>query len=139
MAKLDWFEIVCSGRVGVQLLATAVSAVLTVTAIALLPRVLRRLGAGYFAYALVVVLLSALAGPEFIGMGRYLLVALPVYAVAAAAAGGGGGSARGGWRPQGSSPARRWCSWCWVISASDGEIGHLVRAHRVRTSCSSST
>lgn len=85
MAKLDWFEVVLSGRIGVQLLTTTVSAVLTVTAIALLPRVLRRLGPGYFAYAAVVVVLPALTAPEFIGMGRYLLVAFPVYAVAAEA------------------------------------------------------
>lgn len=85
MAKLDWFELVLSGQVGVQLLTTTVSALLTVTALALLPRVLRRLGPGYFAYALVVVALPALTAPEFIGMGRYLLVAFPVYAVAAEA------------------------------------------------------
>jgi hypothetical protein len=33
----------------------------------------------------VVVALPALTAPEFIGMGRYLLVAFPVYAVAAEA------------------------------------------------------
>ena len=83
IAKLDWFELVLSGEVGIQLLTTTVSGVMTVGAIALLPRVLRRLGPGYFAYSLVVVLLPALTAPEFIGMGRYLLVAFPVFAVAA--------------------------------------------------------
>ena len=85
IAKLDWFELVLSGQVGIQLLTTTVSALLTLTALALLPKVLRRLGPGYFAYALVVVALPALTAPEFVGMGRYLLVAFPVYAVAAEA------------------------------------------------------
>jgi hypothetical protein len=39
MAKLDWFELVLSGEVGIQLLTTTVSALLTLTALALLPRV----------------------------------------------------------------------------------------------------
>ena len=72
-----------SGRIGIQLITTTISGILTVAAIALLPRILRRLGPGYFLYTAVVVLLPALTAPEFIGMGRYLLVAFPVYAVAA--------------------------------------------------------
>lgn len=83
MVKLDWLEIVTSGRLGIQLLTTTTSAVLTLGAIALLPRVLRRMGPGYFVYAAVAVILPALTAPEFIGMGRYLLVVFPVYAVAA--------------------------------------------------------
>jgi hypothetical protein len=83
MAKVEWFEIISSPRMGIQLLTTTVSALMTIAALALLPRVLRRLGPGYFAYAAVVVVLPALTAPEFIGMGRYLLVAFPVFAVAA--------------------------------------------------------
>ena len=83
IAKLNWVDIVTSGRIGIQLITTTISGILTVAAIALLPRILRRLGPGYFLYTAVVVLLPALTAPEFIGMGRYLLVAFPVYAVAA--------------------------------------------------------
>ena len=85
IGKVSWFEFMSSGRFGIQMITTSVSAALTVVAIALLPRVLRRLGPGYFSYVAVAVVLPALTSPDFIGMGRYLLVAFPVYAVAAEA------------------------------------------------------
>jgi hypothetical protein len=50
------------------------------------------------------VLLPALTAPEFIGMGRYLLVAFPVYAVAAELL-----RPACGW-PAPPSPARSCCS-----------------------------
>jgi hypothetical protein len=44
IAKLNWVDIVTSGRIGIQLITTTISGILTVAAIALLPRILRRLG-----------------------------------------------------------------------------------------------
>ncbi len=56
--------------------------VLTVGALALVPRVFRRFGYGYGVYALLIVLVPALSTKNFFGMGRYLLAAFPVFAVA---------------------------------------------------------
>jgi hypothetical protein len=56
--------------------------VLTVGALALVPRVFRRFGYGYGVYALLIVLLPAVSTKNFFGMGRYLLAAFPCFAVA---------------------------------------------------------
>lgn len=56
--------------------------VLTVAALALVPRVFRRFGYGYGTYALLAVLVPALATKNFFGMARYLLAAFPCFAVA---------------------------------------------------------
>jgi hypothetical protein len=56
--------------------------VLTVGALALVPRVFRRFGYGYGTYALLAVLVPAVATKNFFGMGRYLLAAFPCFAVA---------------------------------------------------------
>ncbi|HEX2046936.1 MAG TPA: hypothetical protein VHF27_04170 [Acidimicrobiales bacterium] len=55
---------------------------LTVTALALVPRVFRRFGYGYGVYTLLMVLVPALSTKNFFGMARYLLAAFPVFAVA---------------------------------------------------------
>lgn len=56
--------------------------VLTVAALALVPRVFRRFGYGYGVYALLMVLVPALSTKNFFGMARYLLAAFPIFAVA---------------------------------------------------------
>jgi len=57
--------------------------VLTLVALALVPRIVRRFGWSYGSYVLVVVGLSALSTQNFFGMSRYVLAAFPVFAVAA--------------------------------------------------------
>jgi len=56
--------------------------VLTLGALALVPRVFRRFGYGYGVYALLMVLVPAVSTKNFFGMGRYLLAAFPCFAVA---------------------------------------------------------
>lgn len=56
--------------------------VLTFAALALVPRVFRRFGYGYGTYALLAVLVPALSTKNFFGMGRYLIAAFPIFAVA---------------------------------------------------------
>jgi hypothetical protein len=63
-------------------LVLVVHALVTVVAVALLPRVVRRFGWGYGTYTILVVLLPALSTKSFTGMGRYLLAAFPCFAVA---------------------------------------------------------
>jgi hypothetical protein len=55
---------------------------LTLGALALVPRVFRRFGYGYGTYALLAVVVPALATKNFFGMARYLLAAFPCFAVA---------------------------------------------------------
>jgi hypothetical protein len=55
---------------------------LTLAALALVPLVWRRFGWGYGAYVLATVGLPAIATKEFIGMGRYILAAFPIFALA---------------------------------------------------------
>lgn len=59
-----------------------IQALLTLVAILAVPAVVRRFGAGYGAYTLVVVGLAALGTKDFQGMGRYLLGAFPLFALA---------------------------------------------------------
>ena len=56
--------------------------VLTVGALALVPRVFRRFGYGYGVYTLLMVLVPAISTKNFFGMGRYLMAAFPCFAVA---------------------------------------------------------
>lgn len=55
--------------------------VLTVAAACLVPRVLRRFGAGYGVYVALLIGLSAVSTKNFFGMARYLLAAFPCFAV----------------------------------------------------------
>jgi hypothetical protein len=60
------------------------AAVFTLTGIALIPVVVRRLGWGYAAYTAVVLAVPAATSANFLGMGRYALAAFPCFAVVAA-------------------------------------------------------
>jgi len=61
----------------------ALQAFATLACIALVPAIVRRLGWGYAAYVAVVVGVPAASSSHFIGMGRYVLVAFPCFAVVA--------------------------------------------------------
>ncbi|MEA3077656.1 MAG: hypothetical protein QOF60_2564 [Actinomycetota bacterium] len=61
-----------------------VQGLFTVGALALVPSIVRRFGRGYGAYVLVAVGMAAVSTPDFVGMGRYVLVAFPVFAAVAA-------------------------------------------------------
>jgi hypothetical protein len=57
-------------------------ALLSIAALALVPAVWRRLGWGYAVYVLAVLGLPLATSSDFLAMGRYLLPAFPVFAVA---------------------------------------------------------
>jgi hypothetical protein len=59
-----------------------VQAVVTLVALVAVPFVARRLGAAYGAYTLLAVALPTLATKDFQGMGRYMLGAFPLFALA---------------------------------------------------------
>ena len=58
------------------------SAIVTVLAIALLPAIFRRFGPAYGAFTTLMIVGTALSTRDFIGMGRYVLVAFPCFAAA---------------------------------------------------------
>jgi len=62
--------------------AILVQAVVTLVALVAVPFVARRLGAAYGVYTLLAVVLPALATKDFQGMGRYMLGAFPLFALA---------------------------------------------------------
>lgn len=55
---------------------------LTVGAILLIPKVIRRFGWGYGIYCVVLIGIPAISSKDFYGLGRYMLAAFPVVAVA---------------------------------------------------------
>jgi hypothetical protein len=65
-------------------LGLTVQAVLSVAAVALIPATFRRLGWGYGLYTALVVGIPLLTSSDFIAMGRYVLAAFPLFAVAGA-------------------------------------------------------
>ncbi len=67
------------GAVAFRLL---VQALFTLGALLLVPFVVKRFGWGYAAYSLAIVALPAISTKDFQGMGRYLLAAFPLFAVA---------------------------------------------------------
>ena len=56
-------------------------AVLTIGLVALIPRIVRRLGYGYGVYTLVVLGMPLVESKDFQGLGRYCLAAFPAFAV----------------------------------------------------------
>lgn len=79
--KLQFFEDVRDFRNPFSWLAFVAHPVITVLALALVPRVFRRFGYGYGAYAVLVLGVPALATQNFFGMARYTLAAFPCFAV----------------------------------------------------------
>ena len=82
--KVRFFEDLSTlpGRNPLASVSYLAHAVLTVGALALVPRVFRRFGYGYGVFALLIVLVPAVSTKNFFGMGRYLLAAFPCFAVA---------------------------------------------------------
>jgi hypothetical protein len=81
-----WFKITYLGRLikgpyGIAALLT-LQAIACVCAALLLRRVWRRFGWGYAAYTVVVLLIPVLGTKDFMGTGRYVLVAFPIFAAA---------------------------------------------------------
>ena len=62
-------------------LMIVVQCVLTLVALALVPRVAKRFGWGYAAFVLAAVAIPLLGSKDFVGLGRYLLPAFPCLAV----------------------------------------------------------
>jgi hypothetical protein len=56
--------------------------VVTIGALALVPRVFRRFGSGYGIYSLLMIVVPALSTKNFFGMSRYVIAAFPCFAVA---------------------------------------------------------
>lgn len=71
-----WTEVLYTVGITVQL-------AFVLTALALIPRVLRRVGWGYALYMLCVVAVPLLGSKDFQGTGRYMLAAFPAFLVAA--------------------------------------------------------
>ena len=81
--KFDFFREIARFDSANAVFLLVAHAVVTVVALALLPRVVRRFGWGYGVYTILIVCLPALSTKNFFGMGRYLLLAFPCFAVAA--------------------------------------------------------
>ena len=84
-----WFKIGFGGQVlrGADTgytVGLVIQALLTLAALLAVPAVIRRFGAGYGGYTLVIVVLAALGTKDFQGMGRYVLAAFPLFALAGA-------------------------------------------------------
>jgi hypothetical protein len=82
--KLDLFDKL--GRLPPpEIIAVVLQIVMVVVFVALLPAVRRRFGRGYAIYAIAAIAVPAISTGDFLGMGRYLLAAFPVFAAVGAA------------------------------------------------------
>lgn len=82
-----WFKVLyvntlLEGRFRFAAVLTA-QAVLSVLAVLLLRRVARQFGWGYAAYSLIVIAIPIIGTRDFMGTGRYVLAAFPIFASAA--------------------------------------------------------
>ncbi|MEA2827142.1 MAG: hypothetical protein QOG43_1581 [Actinomycetota bacterium] len=86
-SKVSWFrEMARSPYLNPGHLHLVGNALVAVVAVCLLPSVFRRFGTAYGVYASVLVVGAALSTRDFIGMGRYVLPAFPLFGVVGAAA-----------------------------------------------------
>ncbi|HEV3226899.1 MAG TPA: hypothetical protein VGZ52_08695, partial [Acidimicrobiales bacterium] len=69
-----------------EVIAIVLQACLFVGCLCLIPAVVRRFGPGYAIYAAAAALVPAISSGDFLGLGRYLLPAFPVFAVVGVAA-----------------------------------------------------
>ena len=79
--KLTYLGTVVKGPYSIALVLT-LQALACLAAVLLMRRVSRRFGWGYAAYAAVVLVIPILGTKDFMGTGRYVLVAFPVLAAA---------------------------------------------------------
>jgi hypothetical protein len=81
-----WFKIALlyqiHGRVLDLVAILSVQALMCLAAVLLMRRVWRRFGWGYLAYVLVVIGIPLIGTKDFMGTGRYLIAAFPVFAAA---------------------------------------------------------
>ncbi|HVE75470.1 MAG TPA: hypothetical protein VND22_01745 [Actinomycetota bacterium] len=80
--KKEFFRVVLDLPLSMQHLRLGSYALITLGALALVPKVLRRFGWGYAVYAFAVVAMPALSSKDFVGMARYVIAAFPCFAVA---------------------------------------------------------
>ncbi len=80
--KVRFFEDLSTLRPSLAAIGYLAHPVLTIAGLALVPRVFRRLGWGYGAYALLILGMSCLGTKNFFGMARYVMAAFPCFAVA---------------------------------------------------------
>lgn len=80
--KVQFFESLSTGSVA-GMVHLAVPGILCIVGLALMPLVRRTFGWGYCVYALLTVGIPFLETKDFMGTGRYLMVAFPVVAAAA--------------------------------------------------------
>ncbi len=80
--KAEWFKYFVDSAWGRGHAILGAHAFLTLGALALVPSVWRRFGPPYAVYVAVTVLLPAISSKDFMGMGRYILAAFPLFALA---------------------------------------------------------
>ena len=85
VAKIHLFRLLDSYGLNIVTFWLVVQGLFSLVALASVPLVIRRLGWAYGAYVLVAVGIAFVTTRDFIGMGRYVLAALPSFAVLAEA------------------------------------------------------
>lgn len=79
--KVRFFEAFMQPELDIFRVRIAIHAAMAIGAICLLPLVVRRLGWGYGAYTAIAIGIPVVSSADFMGMGRYLLAAFPLFAV----------------------------------------------------------
>lgn len=79
--KFRFFEAFTQPALDIFHVRILIHAAMTVGAVCLLPMVVRRLGWGYGAYTAISIGIPVVSSADFMGMGRYLLAAFPLFAV----------------------------------------------------------
>jgi hypothetical protein len=80
--KLGYFHYLTSPPTVFHYATYLAPPLLTLAALVLLPRVVRRFGRAYGVYSLLAVGIPAVGSKDFFGMGRYLLAAFPCFGAA---------------------------------------------------------
>jgi hypothetical protein len=98
IAKVHLFRLLQAFGLNLVTFWLLVQGVLSLVAFGALPAIVRRMGWGYAAYVVVVVGIAFCTTRDFIGMGRYVLVAFPAYAAIGDSVLGWSSGAMGGLR-----------------------------------------
>jgi hypothetical protein len=77
----EYFALVRSYGLNAVTFSLTLQGLFSIATVAALPAIVRRLGWGYAAYTILGVAVPLLSSPEFFGMGRYVLVGFPAFAV----------------------------------------------------------
>ncbi len=81
--KLEWFRVMFPRVAPLVAIRLGGHALLTLIALALVPATFKRLGWGYGVYCALAVGLPAISTKDFMGLGRYLIAAFPLFLTAA--------------------------------------------------------